>query len=123
MDQHFPSVGGPWASSVLGEEERKGRREEGEGQVLCTNGMKWAWFEAGPQIWMGLEIPGDLSADWAEPEESRVAGADVTNHSPGRVCYQSVITLGAARVTNTGSPHGSSSGRLSKLVFGYRWFI
>lgn len=96
MGQHSPSVGGPWASSVL-EEERKERREEGEGQILCTNGTKWAWFEAGPQTWMGLEIPRDLSTDWAEPEESRVAGADVTNQPPGRVCYQSV----AARVTNT----------------------
>lgn len=25
---------------------------------------------SGPQTWMGLEIPGDLSADWEEPEES-----------------------------------------------------
>lgn len=60
MNQRFPSVGGPGPPQSWEKKKRRegGRKAERKGQIFCT---KWAWFEACPQTWMGLEIPGDLS--------------------------------------------------------------
>lgn len=50
MDQSFPCVGGPWASSVLGDEERKGRREEGKEERPDTLVLKLGWGWKSPEI-------------------------------------------------------------------------